>query len=231
MVMARPRTPNRLDDIVEAATQRFVTDGYRLTPIEAIAEQAGVSSATVYLYAESKEALFDLVIRRCFHEDLDDSALPHRAPKNGFADAMVARLEAVSRFPTLDAGVSGRSRISRAGFERMVRELYAVVFRYRRAITLVEKCGRDWPELNLLFRHHLRARLLTSLAAYLEVGSRKGKVLRPVPDSATAARALLEMVAWFAMHRFTAGGTSDYDDGAAEETVVQILVNGFAYER
>jgi AcrR family transcriptional regulator len=50
-------------EIVEAARICFINDGFGATRIEDVARRAGVSKGTVYLYFESKEALFEAVIR------------------------------------------------------------------------------------------------------------------------------------------------------------------------
>lgn len=54
---ARPR------EILDAALNLFVKKGYAATRMDEVAAQAGVTKGTVYLYFESKEALFKAVIR------------------------------------------------------------------------------------------------------------------------------------------------------------------------
>lgn len=54
---ARPR------EIVSAALDLFVERGYAATKIEDVARRAGVSKGTMYLYFDSKEALFKEVVR------------------------------------------------------------------------------------------------------------------------------------------------------------------------
>ena len=60
-----PRTipPQRFDELVRKATEVFIARGYRRTQMADIAEAVGVSKATLYLYVESKEALFALCVR------------------------------------------------------------------------------------------------------------------------------------------------------------------------
>jgi AcrR family transcriptional regulator len=60
----RRATPEvRAADILNAALDMFVENGFAATRLEDIAERAGVSKGTLYLYFESKEALFKAVIR------------------------------------------------------------------------------------------------------------------------------------------------------------------------
>jgi AcrR family transcriptional regulator len=59
----RPRDPERLRRIVEAARRHFDAHGFERTNVDAIAADAGVSKMTIYSHFASKEALFEAVIR------------------------------------------------------------------------------------------------------------------------------------------------------------------------
>lgn len=59
----RRRKEARPAEIVEAARLCFVDKGFGATRIDDVAKGAGVSKGTVYLYFDSKEALFEAVIR------------------------------------------------------------------------------------------------------------------------------------------------------------------------
>jgi AcrR family transcriptional regulator len=48
---------------VKRATEVFIERGYKDTQMDDIAAALGVAKGTVYVYVESKEALFDLVAR------------------------------------------------------------------------------------------------------------------------------------------------------------------------
>jgi len=50
-------------DILTAALEAFVENGFAATRLEDIAARAGVSKGTLYLYFESKEALFKAAVR------------------------------------------------------------------------------------------------------------------------------------------------------------------------
>src|SRR5881397_1505651 len=72
---AHPRTPSpkpsrwrrmpeeRPAHILNAALEAFVENGFSATRLEDIAERAGVSKGTLYLYFESKDALFKAAVR------------------------------------------------------------------------------------------------------------------------------------------------------------------------
>ncbi len=58
----RPRDPERLRRILEAARSHFHAHGFERANLDAIAHDAGVSKMTVYSHFSSKEGLFEAVI-------------------------------------------------------------------------------------------------------------------------------------------------------------------------
>ena len=61
--MARSIPKDRFQDLLEAATAVFLEQGYRRTQMADVAARMGVAKGTLYLYVESKDALFDAVLR------------------------------------------------------------------------------------------------------------------------------------------------------------------------
>lgn len=59
----RKDKPTREAEIVTAAYTVFVRDGYAQAKIDDIAAEASVSKGTVYIYYETKQALFEAVVR------------------------------------------------------------------------------------------------------------------------------------------------------------------------
>jgi len=63
----KPRWKRRKDarpgEIVAAALDVFVERGFAATKLADVARRAGVTKGTVYLYFDSKEALFKAVVR------------------------------------------------------------------------------------------------------------------------------------------------------------------------
>lgn len=57
------RKAARPDEIITAALELFIEHGFAATKLDDVAKQAGVSKGTVYLYFDSKEALFEAVVR------------------------------------------------------------------------------------------------------------------------------------------------------------------------
>jgi len=75
------RKEARPAEIVAAALQLFADRGFAATRLEDVATVAGVSKGTVYLYFESKEQLFEAVVREAI------------APRIEWAEAMVDAFE------------------------------------------------------------------------------------------------------------------------------------------
>ena len=59
----RRRKEARPSELTAAALDLFVEKGYAATRLEEVAARAGVSKGTLYLYFDSKEALFKAVVR------------------------------------------------------------------------------------------------------------------------------------------------------------------------
>src|SRR5213592_2988884 len=101
--MPRTRPHNRLDTIVEAATELFIRNGFAATGMAEIALAARVGPGTLYLYAAGKDALFDLALRRALEDPTVWSLrLPHPMPLPGaVADAAWRCLQNAAHFPQL----------------------------------------------------------------------------------------------------------------------------------
>ena len=59
----RRRKAERPQEIIEAAFAEFSRNGYSTTTLDQIAERAGVTKGTIYVYFESKEHLFISMVR------------------------------------------------------------------------------------------------------------------------------------------------------------------------
>jgi AcrR family transcriptional regulator len=67
----RRRKAERPQEILEAAFAEFSRNGYAMTTLDHIAERAGVTKGTIYVYFESKEHLFISVVRQLMKGPLD----------------------------------------------------------------------------------------------------------------------------------------------------------------
>lgn len=69
----RRRKEARPGEILEAALDLFAEKGFAATKLTEVAKRAGVSKGTVYLYYESKEALFQALVKEMVLPHLEHS--------------------------------------------------------------------------------------------------------------------------------------------------------------
>lgn len=229
--MARRRPRERFPQLVEAATRVFIeSGGFRRTQIGDVAKAMGVAKGTLYLYVESKEALFDLALR---HADRDrpEPPLPVPTPAAGATIAYVReRLAESARFDALrEAEGRATPRDMDTELLAVVDEVYAALADNRTAIKLIGTSALDLPELGELWYRRARGALNERLAAWIARRASEGH-LRAVPDPVAAARFVTETASWFAVHRFWDPFPDDIDEAAGRETVRTVIARALLPE-
>jgi AcrR family transcriptional regulator len=230
-----PRTvpPERLRQLIDVATNVFIRDGYQRTQMEDVANALGIAKGTLYGYVESKAALFDLLVRCADgHEPPPEpSALPLRTPAPASTVAVVrARLiSEVENLELLAALARPEHPDPRLELSVIIRDLYARMSRNRRGIKLVDRSAQDQPELAEVWFGQGRWGQHAALVAYLEQRIAKGQ-FRPVPSTHVAARAILETVAFWAVHRHWDPSPQAVDEKDVEATLVEMALYGLAKE-
>jgi AcrR family transcriptional regulator len=231
--MARKRPEGRLDQLLDCATRVFIDKGYRRTQMADVAREMGVSAGALYGYVESKEALFHLLIDRAFTGAAAATPeLPVRTPAPGATVARLReRLASEAALPRLAAASArARPREVRRECSEVLGELYDLVARTQAGTTLIERSALDLPELVPAFYLEMRRDLLARLTAWLERRVRAGQ-LRRLPDTAIAARLVLESITWFARHRLRDRDTPPLDDALARAATIDFLVAGLLPEQ
>tara|TARA_R110000868_G_scaffold226542_2_gene479201 strand:+ start:10389 stop:11114 length:726 start_codon:yes stop_codon:yes gene_type:complete len=207
MPPARARQPRqspekslaRLTDIAEAATTCFSETGFRRTQVADIARRMGVSVGTLYLYADSKEALFHLAVMHVTKQPL--AAFPVPVTDPGIHETtrlLTSEVASRSLWPTLKAALASSRAPDLVTLEAIGAENYDTLTQERRTIWLLDACNLDIPELNTIYRRNVRGTYLADLMAYME------RVASPswsAPQKFLAIRAAVEILAWAAMHR------------------------------
>jgi TetR/AcrR family transcriptional repressor of mexJK operon len=82
----RPKDAEKARAILNAAENLFMSHGYELTSMDAVAKESGVSKLTIYSHFENKETLFRRVIeRKCEEHHMPDNmlSLAQLPPKQG----------------------------------------------------------------------------------------------------------------------------------------------------
>jgi AcrR family transcriptional regulator len=224
--MARVISKDRFHDLVEAATAVFLDQGYRRTQMADVAARMGVAKGTLYLYVESKEALFHAVIRHADRRERIElpDAMPVPTPPRGATLEEVRKRVAENGLPLL-AEALARRRVAdvRAELEAIVRELYQLLSRHRVGIKLLDRCSQDYPELAAAWYGTGREGALELLRRYLEDRIRRGR-LAPVADPAVTARIVLETAVFWAVHRHWDASPQAVDEQLAERAVVAFVV-------
>lgn len=231
--VARRIPDDRLEQLVDAATAVFIEQGYARTQMADVAAALGVAKGTLYLYVESKDALFDLVARyadapRPFSPR---PTLPIRTPQPTATLSYIRDLLASSQVPPMLERALARTRVGdvRAELAAIVEELYDLLARNRRGIKLLDRSARDFPELAALWFEGARGGLVALIARYLEDRTRR-KLLRPLADPTVAARLLIETTVFWAVHREWDPHPQVVEDSVARDTVVRFVVNALAKE-
>ena len=229
--MARTTPPDRFDQLIARATDVFIEQGYRRTQMADVADAMGVAKGTLYLYVESKEALFDMA---CRYADAAaplarPSVLPVPTPAAAATLAYVADRLSQNSVPAALLGALERTRggAARAELEAIVTELFDVLARNRRGIKLIDRSARDYPELANLWFAGARGGLVVLLTRYLEDRIRQ-KLVAPVPDLDAAARLILETTVFWAVHRHWDAHPQAVDEETARRTVLRFVVDALA---
>jgi AcrR family transcriptional regulator len=216
----------RLERVVEAAHDRFARRGLRHTRMGDIAEALDVSVGNLYNYVASKEALFDLVLRRTLARG--QYMLPRELPVRHCTPQdtvrwLRRRLDFRSDFPVLE--IAARSPYPSPA--AVAAELYDVSFALAPGFEVIERSAPDVPELLSLFMS-LRRGLIERLERWIDVGGRAG-ALRRVEAPAVTARLILEAALWASQRRRRDRESTGVDADAARAALVDLV--GAALER
>jgi AcrR family transcriptional regulator len=223
--MARPIPADRLSRLIEVATAVFIDQGFRQTRMEDVAEALGVAKGTVYLYVESKEALFDLVCRSADRPCEHPAELPVTSPTAGATVRYITeRLAAGQVMPALAEALAGGRRAAPDELAAITGDIYDALARHRVGIKLVDRSARDIPELGKLWFGGARGFLVEALSRYLS-DRIKARRLRAPADVAIAARFIVETCAFWAVHRHWDAQRQDLPEDRVRAAVVDLVVS------
>jgi AcrR family transcriptional regulator len=225
--MTRRRPPDRLDQILQAATRVFARTGLENSKMSDVAAEAGVSQGTLYNYVESKEALFRLLLDRGLGTPAPAStAFPLRSPSAAsLARRMDDAIAANFALPRLDKALA-RRRITDPAAEltEVIDELYERTHATRDAADVLERSARDVPELAAVFYGKVRRGLFERLERL--IARRVASGYYHDRDPRVVARIIAETVTTFARHIYADVEPPGFDLTAARTVIVETLVTG-----
>lgn len=163
-----PRARAKQRQILEAATQLFLRQGFAATSTDAITTAAGVSKQTVYSYFPSKEVLFSEVLRH-----LIDEKTPQQLEHHVNAAPLETREELQRALTTLA--------------QRLIDTLMNPTYLSLIRITLAE--FTRFPQLGQSFKEAVPHRVMSQVRRFLERAHSAG--LAEVPDFDAATRLFL----------------------------------------
>jgi AcrR family transcriptional regulator len=118
----QPQAEKRAE-LISAARELFLSEGYDATPMNQIARQAGVTPNTIYWYFKDKDQLLLAVLDELLQEYLAAYAEVAQAP---LADQMVWLVERLRQISGLVATVHSRIQIS-ADIDQWHNRLHALL--------------------------------------------------------------------------------------------------------
>src|SRR5947199_4385661 len=203
---AKPRWQRRKDErpaeLLAAALEVFVEKGFAATKLADVARRAGVTKGTVYLYFDSKEALFKAVVR--------ETIVP-----------VIAKGEALAQSFTGSA---------RELLEQLVREYWRLVG--ETAVAAVPKLmmaeAATFPELTRFYYEEVVTRGHRLMAGVIERGIKNGE-FRPVNVMVAAKLAMSPLMhAVVARHAFGSCMPEAFDVKKYLDTHIDLYLHGIA---
>ena len=202
----KPRWQRRKDarpeEIVAAALEEFVERGFAATRLADVARRAGVTKGTLYLYFESKEALFRAVVRQ--------TIVP-----------VIAKGESIAQ------SFEGSARDL---LERLVREYWRLV--YETSLAGIPKLmiseAANFPQLARFYYDEVVTRGHRLLSSVIERGIRNGE-FRRVNVRAAAKLALSPLMhATVAQRAFAHCMPEGFDVRQYLDTHIELYLHGIA---
>jgi AcrR family transcriptional regulator len=218
----------QLAEVADAAMAVFADKGYRGAGISDVSAALGLSHGALYTYVDSKQALLYLALLRGVQpEAVNDLAVPVLAPPPQELEALLESwISSETSFPDVETSAGPAPRLDDLELGEIIDALYGFIERNRRVLELLGQSAAELPELAKWYFVQRRRATLEHLGDYLRARIRSGE-LRPVPDIPTAARFIMETIAWFAMHRHGDPDSAMLDDDTSRRSVRHLLLAAF----
>jgi AcrR family transcriptional regulator len=198
----RRRKNARPQEILEAALACFAGKGFAATRMDDIAERAGVTKGTIYLYFENKEAVFKALVRESIGTQIGqvlEQAEAFQGPARDLLRMVVSTVGEILR--TSDRVVLPKIIVAEAG---------------------------NFPELARFYREEIIDKGLGALSAVIARGIERGEFRKIDPQH--AARLCIAPVLLAAVWRttFAQFDTAPYDYQGFLSTHLDVLLRGLS---
>jgi AcrR family transcriptional regulator len=194
------RKDARAAEILDAALASFAQKGFAATRLDDIAAKAGITKGTIYLYFDSKQALFEALARQSIGQQIEQVGAQLSAFPGSSADLLRLVLTTTGHF----AMTSDRVVLPR--------------------LVLAE--AANFPQLAEFWRREIIDRGIALLTTILERGIERGEFRKVKPQH--AARLCVAPILMIVLWRTTFAQFDDepYDYQALIETHLQTLLEG-----
>jgi AcrR family transcriptional regulator len=198
----RRRKESRPQEILDAALTVFAEKGFAAARMDDIAVRAGVTKGTIYLYFDSKEAVFKTLVRESIGGTLENVVDTANRFEGSAADLLRLMLRTIGQF----------MRIS----DRIVL-----------AKIVIAEFG-NFPELARFYREEVVEKGLAALGSVISRGIAQGEFRDIAPDH--GARLCIAPILLAAVWRttFATIDTQPYDLEGLIETHIDVLLKGLA---
>lgn len=196
----RRRQNERPIEIIDAAVELFAARGFAATRLEDVAEAAGVSTAEIYLYFDSKEDLFFALVREIAVGQVARTAQLAESHDGSSADLLRGLVVTVGRM--------------------MIRTQLGAVLK------LIVAEARNFPEVADFYRDEVAARGLGTITRVIERGIERGE-FRPC-DARTVAAVTVFPALMSGIWMYSLGPHELIDAEQVLETHMDLMLRGLA---
>jgi AcrR family transcriptional regulator len=145
----RRRREERVKHILAAAFEEFSVSGFAAARLDTIADRAGISKGTIYLYFDSKEKLFEEVMKSYITPVVDQVVKVSAEPRGTAPEMLRAQLETIYS--------------------------QAVATDRRKLMRLLVAEGPRFPHLTALYYQEVVSRLIGALTRTIDYGVETGE--------------------------------------------------------
>lgn len=198
------RKEERPSEILSAALKVFSAKGFAASKLDEVAKEAGLSKGTLYLYFESKDALFKAVVTEFVIPEIAKAEQQAQHIK-GSVKAFMSELLEQWRTSVLETELSGISKM-------MIAE------------------ATNFPELANFYLENVVQRMRNFVVSLIELGIERGEFQEC--DSKYAARVFLSSMVFSAIWKHSlAPYDEDYDVNKYLRFQLDIFLRGISKEQ